>query len=113
MKRLALLLLDDTPAPATDFGSVPPGTAAPNRSLRLVNTGDETVSGIRVRVENESADNGEYRVTVQGTALTGDWTALPDLAPTEAFLVLESWLTPAGVAETGVDHGLLRIQHHQ
>lgn len=110
MKQLSLLLPDGTPAPATDFGSVPPGTAAPSRQLLLRNTGDEPLTGIRARVENASTENGEYTVTVQATVLTGDWTPLPDLAPGEDLLVLESWLTPPSLTVTGVDSGLLRVQ---
>ena len=61
-------------------------------------------------MENASTENGEYTVTVRATVLTGDWTPLPDLAPGEDLLVLESWITPTALAVTGVDSGLLRVQ---
>lgn len=113
MKQLSLLLPDGAPLPQTDFGSVPPGTAAPSRQFLLRNTGDEVVTGIAIRVENASTENGEYTATVQATTLTGDWTPLPDLAPGEDLLVLESWITPAGIQVTGVDSGLLRVRHYR
>lgn len=113
MKQLSLLLLDGAPLPQTDFGSVPPGTAAPSRQFLLRNTGTEVVTGVAIRVENANIEDGEYTATVQGITLTGDWTPLPDLAPGEEVLVLESWITPAGVAETGVDSGLLRVRHYR
>ncbi|GGM52234.1 hypothetical protein GCM10008956_30410 [Deinococcus arenae] len=64
-------------------------------------------------MENASTENGEYTVTVQGVTLTGDWTPLPDLAPGQDLLALESWITPAGLTVTGVDSGLLHVEHHR
>ncbi|MBZ9715485.1 hypothetical protein [Deinococcus multiflagellatus] len=116
MKRLELQQLDGTPAPATDFGSVPPGTTTPTRQLRLVNTGDEPVPGLRLRVLQDGAVPGTYLVTANGLALGDAWTApLADapLLPGQAVLISEAWTTPAGTTTTGADHGRLIISYQR
>ncbi|MBZ9715270.1 hypothetical protein [Deinococcus multiflagellatus] len=116
MKQLELQQLDGTLAPATDFGSVPPGTTTASRQLRLVNTGDEPVPGLRLRVLQDGAVPGEYLVSANGVALTAQWTSpLGDelLAPGDSVLIVEAWTTPAGTTQTGADHGRLIISYQR
>ncbi|PIH00270.1 hypothetical protein [Deinococcus sp. UR1] len=115
MKQLQLRLPDGTPAPATDFGSVPPGTSTPTRELRLVNTGDEPITNVEALVVNDSLADGEYRVSLNGVALTGEWQPVlaEALAPGAFLTVQESWTTPVGVTTTGADHGQLRVRYAQ
>lgn len=115
MKQLQLRLPDGTPAPATDFGSVPPGTSTPTRELRLVNTGDEPVTSVEALVVNDSLSDGEYRVSMSGVILTGEWQSIlsAPLAPGAFLAVQESWTTPSGVTTTGADHGQLRVRYAQ
>ena len=108
-KTLGLFLQDGTtPATATDFGGVPPGTTTPSRQLVLMNTGDEPISNLAGRIEQASTADGEYRVTVGSTALSGaeqPLAALFDVGDT--LNITESWNTPPGVTSTTPDTAVL------
>lgn len=112
-KTLALFLSDGTTiAPATDFGSVNPGTTAASRSLILKNTGTEAIPSIRARVEQTTAADGEYKVTAASKLLTAVNQELltAALAVGATLAISESWTTPAGVTGA-VDTGTLVIDY--
>ena len=114
-KLLALLLPDGTTtAPATDFGSVPPGTTTASRSLLLKNTGDEAIPSIRGHIDQTSTADGAYLVTVGSTALTGTAQELlsASLDPGATLSVSERWTVPGGVSAT-VDTGTLVFDYEQ
>lgn len=115
MKSLALFLPDGvTPAPATDFGSVPPGSTTPGRQLLLKNTGDEPISNLGGLIEQTSLADGQYRVTVGSTNLTAIEQALAPVFEVGASLaVSESWSTPANVTMTGPDTATLVFLYDQ
>lgn len=113
MKNLTLQLPDGTPAPATDFGNVAPGVTTPARELRLVNTGDEALPAVQMKVTQDDALPGVYIVTVNGQPLTGDWTEVltAPLEPGAFVTVMESWQTPAGTALGGLDNAYFDWQY--
>lgn len=114
MKTLTLQLPDGSPAPATDFGNVPPGTTTPARELRLVNTGDEAITGgIQMRVVQDDGVDGVYLVTANGVSLTDEWATVQaaDLVPGAFILIEEAWQTPAGVTQSGLDNGWFDWQY--
>ena len=114
MKQLDLQLPDGNPAPITDFGNVAPGATTTARELRLVNTGDEPITSIKLRIVQDDANPGTYIVTANGVNLKGEWqeaaTEQAPLAP-GAFIVLsEAWSVPAGAA-VGTDFAALDIEY--
>ncbi|MFC4636998.1 hypothetical protein [Deinococcus hohokamensis] len=117
MKALELQLPDGTPAPATDFGNVRPGTTTASREVRLVNVGDEPITDVlNLRVVQNETVAGEYRVTTGGVALTGEWQDVlaaqgGSLAPGAFVALQEAWHVPAGVTDIGADTGFLDWQY--
>ncbi|GGR34143.1 hypothetical protein [Deinococcus ruber] len=115
-KAIALYLPDGTtPAPATDFGSVPPGTTAASRQLLVKNTGTEAIPSLRMFIEQTSTADGEYHVTVGGLTLTGTAQEVlsSPLAAGATLSVTEYWSTPAGLGVTGPDTANLVCQFDQ
>ncbi|WP_407538872.1 hypothetical protein Q0M94_11895 [Deinococcus radiomollis] len=110
MKQITIFAADGvTPAPAFDFGSVPPGTTAPSRQLVLKNTGTDPIPSIKGAIERASSANGTYTVTIGGVTLTTADTELlsAPLAVNGTIAVTEQWATPVGVASSAVEYGLL------
>jgi len=115
MKILTLFLEDGvTPAPATDFGSVPPGTTAPSRQLVLKNTGDEPISNLAGLIEQASTADGEYHVTVGSTNLNAvEQSLVAVFAVGDSLSVTERWTTPENVLVTGPDTATLVFVYDQ
>ena len=115
MRLLELLSPDGTPAPSPNIGSVPPGTTSASRPMILKNTGTETVSSVRARVEQVSTLDGEYHVTIGSLALTGTNQEVLSgtLAVGASVAVTEYASTPAGLSNTGPDSGKLVIEYDQ
>ena len=108
MKQLQLLDADGQPVSTFSFGEVAPGQMSAPLAVTLKNTGDEALTGIRLWVEQASTTDGELRVTVNGTPITGTTletaTALPDLAPGASHAGFAEFTGPS----VSVDSGRLR-----
>lgn len=110
MKNLTLQLPDGTPAPTTEFGNVPPGTTTVQRELRLVNTGDEPITGdISLRALQDNTIDGTYIASAGGISLSANWQVVAtNLAVGASILVLEAWQVPSTTSKpTGLDNGWL------
>lgn len=106
MKNLILQLPDGAPAPATDFGNVAPGTSTSIHELRLVNTGDEAIPAVQMKVTQDGALPGLYVVTANGQALTDEWAEVlsAPLEPGAFIAITEAWQVPAAATQTGLDN---------
>lgn len=110
MKQLQLLDADGNPISAFSFGEVAPGQMSAPKAVTLKNTGDEALIGVKVWVEQASSADGELRVTLNGTPITGTSlataTALPDLAAGAAHSGTAEYTSPT----VSVDQGTLHWQ---
>lgn len=115
MKALTLQAPDGSPAPAGDFGSVPPGTTSVSRALQLLNTGDEAITSVRMYVQQASSGAGVYRVTANSLELTTNLQEVLSgpLNPGDSIGLLESVSTPPGVTVTGPDTATLVWEYDQ
>lgn len=105
---------DGTPLTGFNFGDVLPGTTSAPLALRLVNTGTVPHSAILAWIEQADTSDGEMRVTIGGTAITGTSrdapTTLPGLAVGASVAGEVTFYNPAGSEGVPVDTGVLRVR---
>ncbi|MBZ9713745.1 hypothetical protein [Deinococcus multiflagellatus] len=91
-------------APSLDFGEVPLGQQSPPRAIALRNTGTEPLTGIKVWIEQASAEDGELLVTLAGVAITGTSrataTPLPNLVPGQAHTGTAAFTSPSAPVDS-------------
>jgi len=108
MKQLQLLDADGQPVSAFSFGEVAPGQMSAPKAVTLTNTGDEALTGLKVWIVQASSADGELRVTLNGTPVTGTSlataTALPDLAAGAGHSGTAEFTSPTVSVDTGALH---------
>lgn len=105
-KALALQDASGQPLAPFNFGEVARGQLSPQKPIRLVNTGDVPLSGVRAWIEQASEGDGALRVSLGGVAVTGTSaetaTALPDLAVGAKLDGFAQFSGPSIPVDTGV-----------
>ena len=101
-KEISILVTGgSTPAPAPQFGEVPPGTSSAVLTSDLKNTGTEALSTVRAWVNDT-----RYRVTINGTLITatteGDAQDVGPLAVGAIVPLAEQWVTPADAPDSAL-----------
>ena len=103
-----------TPLAPRDFGAVPPGTTSAPVNFVLKNTGTVALSAPVAWIEQGPPEQGEFRVTIGGRAVTGTSAAT---ATTLAALAVEAtvtgsatWRLAATAPGVPVATGQLRIR---
>lgn len=107
--ELTIQNADGTTATPLDFGLVKPGTSSSVVQRRVTNTGDVTLTDVRVRLEQTSTADGELHGSVGATVLTDAYQVVSaSLAPAAYVTVDLYWSTPADATPSSLDQGTIR-----
>ncbi|WP_034340621.1 hypothetical protein [Deinococcus misasensis] len=111
-KELTWTKPDDTPAgDTTNLGDVDVGTTTPAFTLWLKNTGTETVSSVRLRLNQSSMADGGLIGSVSGIPLTDDFTEFAaTLDPGSHITVDLQWTVPPDAVPLSMDNAYVEAK---